>query len=325
MPLRGFCQGSRHRPWPGPALYVGFALFGFLFSGGSDLRGRTACAGAAPAAAAADNDLARPRTGRGPTDTAVARHTAVNLPRHAEPAISLENRRERAGWNTAHLESLVRQAARTPVHPTAPRRTPAPVDRASAGAQGRGGRPGRSRRRRSPAVRRAPRPTAAGERRRPRAAGSARPNEPRDRTVALPPPIPPPEARPCRPGVVPAGRRGPVRPRRAGRPRGALPHAGRGAALERGGRAAPAAPAVSLGVAPRLALAGPGIGDAKLAFGRPAPPAAEADPPGRDERPAAAGPPATGATRLPCVDRSRPNPPRWSSRPRRGRRPGSPS
>ena len=67
--------------------------------------------------------------------------------------------------------------------------------------------------------------------------------------------------------------------------------------LDRGGRAAPTAAAVSLGVAPRLALAGPGIGDAKLAFGRPAPPAAEADPPpGRDERPAAAGPPATGAT-----------------------------
>src|SRR5690348_11788509 len=76
------CKAS-HK-WPGMAagkVGAGFALFGFLFSGGSDLRGRTACAGAVSAAAAANNDLARPRTGHGPTDTAVARHTAVNLPR----------------------------------------------------------------------------------------------------------------------------------------------------------------------------------------------------------------------------------------------------
>ena len=75
------------------------------------------------------------------------------------------------------------------------------------------------------------------------------------------------------------------------------------AALERAGRASPTAAAVGLGAAPRLALPGPGIGDAKLAFGPPAPPAAE-PPPGPDERPtaAAAGPPAAGATPwLPCV------------------------
>jgi predicted transposase YbfD/YdcC len=56
-------------------------------------------------------DLARPRTGHGPANMAVVKHMAMNLPRDAEPAVPLENRRKRAGWNTAHLESLIRQAA----------------------------------------------------------------------------------------------------------------------------------------------------------------------------------------------------------------------
>jgi hypothetical protein len=42
---------------------------------------------------------------------AVVKHMAMNLLRHAEPAISLKNRRKRAGWNVAYLESLIRQAA----------------------------------------------------------------------------------------------------------------------------------------------------------------------------------------------------------------------
>ena len=58
-----------------------------------------------------EDDLARLRTGHGPANMAVVKHTAMNLLRHAEPAISLKNRRKRAGWNTAYLESLIRQTA----------------------------------------------------------------------------------------------------------------------------------------------------------------------------------------------------------------------
>jgi predicted transposase YbfD/YdcC len=57
------------------------------------------------------DDLARLRTGHGPANMAVVKHMAMNLLRHAKPAISLKNRRKRAGWNTAYLESLIRQAA----------------------------------------------------------------------------------------------------------------------------------------------------------------------------------------------------------------------
>ena len=57
------------------------------------------------------DDLARLRTGHGPANMAVVKHMAMNLLRHAEPAISLKNRRKRAGWNVADLESLIRQAA----------------------------------------------------------------------------------------------------------------------------------------------------------------------------------------------------------------------
>jgi predicted transposase YbfD/YdcC len=57
------------------------------------------------------DDLARLRTGHGPANMAVVKHMAMNLLRHAEPAISLKNRRKRAGWNVAYLESLIRQAA----------------------------------------------------------------------------------------------------------------------------------------------------------------------------------------------------------------------
>ena len=57
------------------------------------------------------DDLARLRTGHGPANMAVVKHMAMNLLRHAKPAISLKNRRKRAGWNIAYLESLIRQAA----------------------------------------------------------------------------------------------------------------------------------------------------------------------------------------------------------------------
>jgi predicted transposase YbfD/YdcC len=57
------------------------------------------------------DDLARLRTGHGPANMAVVKHMAMNLLRHAKPTISLKNRRKRAGWNTAYLESLIRQTA----------------------------------------------------------------------------------------------------------------------------------------------------------------------------------------------------------------------
>jgi predicted transposase YbfD/YdcC len=57
------------------------------------------------------DDLSRLRTGHAPENMAVVRHMAVNLLRQATPSTSLKNRRKRAGWNTAYLERLVRQAA----------------------------------------------------------------------------------------------------------------------------------------------------------------------------------------------------------------------
>jgi predicted transposase YbfD/YdcC len=57
------------------------------------------------------DDLARLRSGHGPANMALVKHMAINLLRCAEPATSLKNRRKRAGWNTAYLESLIRQTA----------------------------------------------------------------------------------------------------------------------------------------------------------------------------------------------------------------------
>jgi hypothetical protein len=42
---------------------------------------------------------------------AIIRHTALNLLSRAKPAISLKNRRKRAGWNTDYLETVIRQTA----------------------------------------------------------------------------------------------------------------------------------------------------------------------------------------------------------------------
>jgi predicted transposase YbfD/YdcC len=55
------------------------------------------------------DDLARLRTGYGPTNMAVVKHMAMNLLRQAGPTLSLKNRRKRAGWNTGYLEALLRQ------------------------------------------------------------------------------------------------------------------------------------------------------------------------------------------------------------------------
>jgi hypothetical protein len=56
-------------------------------------------------------DLARFRTGDGPQNMAIIRHTTVNLLSQAKPTVSLKNRRKRAGWNVDYLETLIRQTA----------------------------------------------------------------------------------------------------------------------------------------------------------------------------------------------------------------------
>ena len=56
-------------------------------------------------------DLARFRTGDGPQNMAVIRHTALNLLSRAKPTTSLKNRRKRAGWNVDYLETVIRQTA----------------------------------------------------------------------------------------------------------------------------------------------------------------------------------------------------------------------
>lgn len=57
------------------------------------------------------DDLTRFRTGDGPQNMAIIRHTALNLLSRARPTTSLKNRRKRAGWNADYLETLIRQTA----------------------------------------------------------------------------------------------------------------------------------------------------------------------------------------------------------------------
>jgi predicted transposase YbfD/YdcC len=57
------------------------------------------------------DDLARFRTGDGPQNMAIIRHTALNLLSRARPTISLKNRRKRAGRNTDNLENIIRHTA----------------------------------------------------------------------------------------------------------------------------------------------------------------------------------------------------------------------
>jgi predicted transposase YbfD/YdcC len=49
-------------------------------------------------------DLARLRSGHGPTNLAIVKHVAMNPLTLAKPTTSLKNRRKRAGWNQDHLE-----------------------------------------------------------------------------------------------------------------------------------------------------------------------------------------------------------------------------
>ena len=56
-------------------------------------------------------DLARFRTGDGPQNMAITRHTVLNLLSRAKPTTSLKNRRQWAGWNVNYLETIIRQTA----------------------------------------------------------------------------------------------------------------------------------------------------------------------------------------------------------------------
>ena len=56
-------------------------------------------------------DLARFRTGDGPQNMAIIRHTVLNLLSRAKPTTSLKNRRKRARWNVDYLETVIRQTA----------------------------------------------------------------------------------------------------------------------------------------------------------------------------------------------------------------------
>lgn len=57
------------------------------------------------------DDLARLRSGNGPANMAVIKHTAMNLLTQAKPITSLKNRRKKAGWNPDYLEKLIRRTA----------------------------------------------------------------------------------------------------------------------------------------------------------------------------------------------------------------------
>ena len=57
------------------------------------------------------DDLARLRSGNGPANMAVIKHTALNMLNQAKPNTSLKNRRKRAGWNQDYLARLVQGTA----------------------------------------------------------------------------------------------------------------------------------------------------------------------------------------------------------------------
>ena len=57
------------------------------------------------------DDLARLRTGHGPANMAIVKHTAMNLLTRAKPITSFKNRRKKAGWNQDYLEKLIRRTA----------------------------------------------------------------------------------------------------------------------------------------------------------------------------------------------------------------------
>jgi len=57
------------------------------------------------------DDLARLRSGHGPANMAIIKHTALNLLSQAKPITSLKNRRKKAGWNQDYREEVIRSVA----------------------------------------------------------------------------------------------------------------------------------------------------------------------------------------------------------------------
>ena len=57
------------------------------------------------------HDLARFRSGDGPQNMAIIRHTSLNLLSRAKPTTSLKNPGKRAGWYADYLETVIRQTA----------------------------------------------------------------------------------------------------------------------------------------------------------------------------------------------------------------------
>ena len=57
------------------------------------------------------DDLTRLRSGDGPENMAVARHTALNMLSQATPITSFKNRRKKARWEPDYLEQVVRGTA----------------------------------------------------------------------------------------------------------------------------------------------------------------------------------------------------------------------
>jgi predicted transposase YbfD/YdcC len=57
------------------------------------------------------DDRARLRSGHGPANMAIIKHTALNLLSQAKPITSLKNRRKKAGWNQDYREKVIRSEA----------------------------------------------------------------------------------------------------------------------------------------------------------------------------------------------------------------------
>ena len=57
------------------------------------------------------DDLARLRSGQGPANMAIVKHTAMNLLTQAKPITSLKIRRKRAGWNQDYLKKIIQRTA----------------------------------------------------------------------------------------------------------------------------------------------------------------------------------------------------------------------
>ena len=53
------------------------------------------------------DDLARLRSGNGPANMAIIKHTALNMLSQAKPTTSLKNRRKKAGWNQDYLAQVI--------------------------------------------------------------------------------------------------------------------------------------------------------------------------------------------------------------------------